>query len=79
MRISDNGVGFDPTEVAASKPGHLGLVAMRERAEMAGGRIDLYCLPGSGTVLEVWMPAPAAALQRRDEVADVPHPLGRSA
>jgi signal transduction histidine kinase len=86
MRISDNGVGFDPVDVAASKPGHLGLVAMRERAEMAGGKIDLYSLPGSGTVLEVWMPAPAAELKQPDEpdepgeLADlVTLPLDRSA
>jgi signal transduction histidine kinase len=56
MRISDDGVGFDPMDVAA-KPGHLGLAAMRERAEMAGGTIDLHSLPGAGTVLKVWMPA----------------------
>jgi nitrate/nitrite-specific signal transduction histidine kinase len=65
---------------ASLKPGHLGLVAMRERAEMAGGKIDLYSLPGSGTVLEVWMPAPAAELQQPDTVADlVTFPLDRSA
>jgi len=74
LRISDNGVGFDPLEDAATKPGHLGLVAMRERAEMAGGRINLHSLPGSGTVLEVWMPAEEAARQapivEADELAD---------
>lgn len=80
MRINDNGVGFDPAEIAATKPGHLGLVAMRERAEMAGGKIDLYSLPGSGTVLEVWMPAPAAELEPRGDPADlVSLPLHRSA
>jgi signal transduction histidine kinase len=84
MRISDNGVGFDPIEVAVTKPGHLGLVAMRERAEMAGGKIDLYSLPGSGTVLEVWMPAPVleevASDALGDEFGDVlDFPMGRSA
>jgi len=57
MRISDDGVGFDPLEVGTTKPGHLGLATMRERAEIAGGRIDLHSLPGAGTVLKVWMPA----------------------
>jgi signal transduction histidine kinase len=80
LRIADNGVGFDPAEVAAINPGHLGLVAMRERAEMAGGKIDLYSLPGSGTVLEVWMPAPATALEPVADVADLlPVPLDRTA
>jgi signal transduction histidine kinase len=56
MRIEDDGMGFSPLEVRGSKPGHLGLAAMRERAEMAGGRIHLHSLPGAGTVLEVWLP-----------------------
>jgi signal transduction histidine kinase len=80
MRIADNGVGFDPVEIATTKPGHLGLVAMRERAEMAGGKIDLYSLPGSGTVLEVWMPAPATELAPAADIADVvTFPLDRTA
>jgi signal transduction histidine kinase len=89
LRVSDNGVGFDPVEVVATKPGHMGLVAMRERAEMAGGRINLYSLPDSGTVLEVWMPTeepeqvtpPVAADESADdELGDVLRfPLDRSA
>jgi signal transduction histidine kinase len=88
LRVSDNGVGFDPVDVVATKPGHLGLVAMRERAEMAGGRIDLYSLPGSGTVLEVWMPAPepepeAPAVMAEDADAELgdllAFPIDRSA
>jgi len=66
--------------VTATKPGHLGLVAMRERAELAGGTIDLHSLPGSGTVLEVWLPAESASFERtpldRDDMAI---PLDRSA
>jgi signal transduction histidine kinase len=81
MRISDDGVGFDPAQVAEAKPGHLGLVAMRERAEMAGGSIDLHSLPGSGTVLEVWLPAESASFEppsiERDDPAAIP--LNRSA
>jgi signal transduction histidine kinase len=80
MRISDDGAGFDAAEVTATKPGHLGLVAMRERAELAGGTIDLHSLPGSGTVLEVWLPAESASFERtpldRDDMAI---PLDRSA
>jgi nitrate/nitrite-specific signal transduction histidine kinase len=64
-----------------TKPGHLGLVAMRERAEMAGGSIDLHSLPGSGTVLEVWLPAESTSLEpapiERDDMVAVP--LHRSA
>ena len=54
MRISDDGVGF--LLQYETRPGHLGLGAMRERAEMAGGRCSMFSLPGEGTTLEVWLP-----------------------
>jgi PAS domain S-box-containing protein len=60
-RISDDGVGF----VAGDEepvPGHLGLAAMRERAELAGGWLTIKAAPGEGTILEVWIPvAPPSA------------------
>lgn len=56
MVIADDGVGCRPEQALAPKAGHLGLVAMRERAEMAGGRCQLFSLPGAGTTLEVWLP-----------------------
>jgi signal transduction histidine kinase len=56
MEIEDDGVGFLPQEAVVAAPGHLGLAAMRERAEMAGGRCELRSLPGGGTTLVVWLP-----------------------
>jgi signal transduction histidine kinase len=57
MEIVDDGVGFQPQDAVVAAPGHMGLAAMRERAEMAGGRCELHSLPGQGTTLDVWMPA----------------------
>jgi signal transduction histidine kinase len=56
MRIVDDGVGFKPQDAVVAAPGHLGLAAMRERAEMAGGSSRLWSLPGEGTTMEVWLP-----------------------
>jgi signal transduction histidine kinase len=56
MRISDDGRGFLLADDSGSRPGHLGLGSMRERAEMAGGTCSLFSLPGTGTTLEVWLP-----------------------
>ena len=53
-RITDNGVGFEAGR--GSVPGHLGLVAMRERAEMAGGWLRLTSAAGKGTTVEFWIP-----------------------
>jgi PAS domain S-box-containing protein len=55
VRIQDDGKGFD-VEGAESKPGHLGLVSMHERAQIAGGWWLVRCPPGGGTVVEFWLP-----------------------
>jgi PAS domain S-box-containing protein len=55
VRITDDGVGFTPTETP-SAPGHLGLAAMRERVELAGGTIRVDSAPRTGTVVECWLP-----------------------
>jgi signal transduction histidine kinase len=54
-RIVDDGVGFDSSR-NGSVPGHLGLIAMRERAEMAGGWFRLTSSAGNGCVIEFWIP-----------------------
>ena len=56
MQIADDGVGFRPQDALVAAPGHLGLAAMKERAEMAGGWCKLWSLPDEGTTLEVWLP-----------------------
>jgi PAS domain S-box-containing protein len=54
-RIVDDGVGFEGGR-GASSPGHLGLVAMRERAEMAGGWFRITSSTGKGCIVEYWIP-----------------------
>lgn len=54
LRISDDGVGFDPARVPI---GHYGLMTMRERAEAAGGRLIVEAGGGRrGTRIEVRLP-----------------------
>jgi len=53
--IADDGVGFDSSR-NGSVPGHLGLIAMRERAEMAGGWFRITSSAGKGCVVEYWIP-----------------------
>jgi len=55
VRIQDDGKGFD-VELTDSKPGHLGLVSMRERAQIAGGWWLVRCPSEGGTVVEFWLP-----------------------
>jgi signal transduction histidine kinase len=58
LQIADDGVGFDLSRLgeAGSTPG-LGLITMRERVELAGGRFALHTHPGDGTVIEIRLPA----------------------
>jgi PAS domain S-box-containing protein len=65
VRVVDDGVGFDPGLAAAAAPGHLGLAAMRERAQTAGGRWVVTSAPGRGTTIAFWVPCTHA-----EEIAD---------
>ncbi|WP_261663685.1 GAF domain-containing protein [Deinococcus sp. Marseille-Q6407] len=55
--VSDDGQGFDPAAAAAlAAQGHLGLLGLRERAQLAGGRLELDSRPGGGTRIHIWLP-----------------------
>lgn len=53
VRVSDDGKGFDP---AAPTDG-FGLIGMRERAELAGGTVELRTAPDEGTTILATVPA----------------------
>lgn len=53
--VSDDGTGFVVSE-GLYLPGHLGLIAMRERAQLAGGWCRLDSEPGTGTRISFWIP-----------------------
>jgi signal transduction histidine kinase len=53
--VTDNGQGFVVAE-RNNLPGHMGLLALRERALMAGGWYKIESQPGLGTHVEFWMP-----------------------
>jgi two-component system sensor histidine kinase UhpB len=56
--ISDNGRGFDPATVVVPSPTGqgLGLLGMRERLTLVGGRLELDARPGSGTTVRAMVP-----------------------
>jgi len=55
VTIRDDGVGFN---VELLRTG-LGLVGMGERAELAGGCLDIQSAPGAGTTLRARFPLPS--------------------
>jgi len=52
LRVSDTGVGFDPTETF-NAPRGWGLAGMRERVESVDGKMCVQSAPGEGTTIEV--------------------------
>ncbi len=54
LRVSDDGVGFDPARAARS--GRIGLLSMKERAEAIGASLEVRSAPGQGTSVEVRWP-----------------------
>lgn len=66
MEITDNGKGFAVNgNSSAKKHNRLGLLGMRERAEMAGGTFCVESAPGHSTTVRVVIP-PAKVRSRKD-------------
>jgi len=55
VEVSDNGRGFVVAE-SVRVPGHIGLVALRERAQLGGGWCRIQSEPGAGTNIGFWLP-----------------------
>jgi signal transduction histidine kinase len=57
LTVSDRGRGFDSKSGGPGGPSrHIGLLGMRERVELLGGRFVLRSAPGAGTRIEVSLP-----------------------
>jgi len=57
IAVEDDGRGFDPATVE-SRPGHLGIPAMADRATIAGGRLEIQRRDEGGTRVRIWLPSP---------------------
>jgi PAS domain S-box-containing protein len=55
LLIRDNGLGFDAGSVQAQTAG-LGLIGIKERAALIGGRAKIISSPNKGTTVEVFLP-----------------------
>jgi signal transduction histidine kinase len=65
--VEDDGVGFDPAEVAAKavKAGGFGLFSIRERLEQLGGHLEIESEPGRGTKAALIAPLKQEKVNRR--------------
>jgi signal transduction histidine kinase len=60
LRVRDDGQGIDSALLDEQRPGHFGLPGMRERAELVGGRLDVWSEVGAGTEVDLTIPAAKA-------------------
>jgi signal transduction histidine kinase len=63
LRIEDNGIGFDPQ---ALRPGHYGIVGLREQAELIGAELHIDSKLNEGTTLRVSLRLSPIAFNRAD-------------
>lgn len=56
LEVRDDGVGFDAEATNDVAPSSLGLIGMRERAQLVGGVLVVRSRPGEGTQLSVTVP-----------------------
>ena len=62
VTVEDNGKGFNPAAVPVSRAGRgLGLLGMRERAELLGGVLEIDSVMGRGTRVHGVLPLPDGA------------------
>ncbi len=63
VAVEDDGVGFQVPESpdALARAGHFGLMGIRERALLFGGRVTITSQPGAGTRLVVHLPFSASS------------------
>jgi signal transduction histidine kinase/ligand-binding sensor domain-containing protein len=60
LQVRDDGKGIDRAVLADERRGHFGLPGMRERAELVGGRLEVWSEVGVGTELDLRIPAAKA-------------------
>jgi len=66
LEVEDDGVGFDVNAVsrAYDKRSSLGMINLRERAELVNGILNLQSTPGKGTKVSVYLPLTEEAADR---------------
>jgi signal transduction histidine kinase len=64
LLVRDNGCGIDPQILRTGRPGHWGLLGMRERADRMGARLHVLSGPGAGTEIHLSVPGRIAYQDR---------------
>ena len=66
VTVADAGIGFDPSRLRLRG---FGLLSIRERLELLGGRLDIASTPGQGSQFTLWVPLQSAGREFPDSTA----------
>jgi NarL family two-component system sensor histidine kinase YdfH len=66
IEIRDDGIGFDLSH-EATRAGHYGLLGLRERARLAGGRLEIESASGRGTTMRFTLPTAKVTVSRQED------------
>ncbi len=66
LEVEDDGVGFNLGSVSSNYEyrGSLGMINMRERAELINGHLEIFSAEGEGTTIRLWIPLTDEAAER---------------
>jgi ligand-binding sensor domain-containing protein/signal transduction histidine kinase len=70
VRVSDDGLGIEPRVLESGRSGHWGVFGMRERSQQIGATVKLSSRLGSGTEVELVVPAHVAFQDAAPRPAD---------
>ncbi|MCE3261189.1 MAG: histidine kinase [Pseudoduganella sp.] len=68
LEVRDDGRGLGEVVEHGARPGHFGLVGMRERAAAIGATCTVLSPPGGGTMVRLQVPAQLAYVERRSSL-----------
>lgn len=66
LRITDDGIGFEPGALSSLQVGHYGVVGMQERIQRIGGRFLVNSAPGAGTEVMIYVPRESGMPETRE-------------
>ena len=65
LTVKDDGIGFAPSDIELNRPGHYGLIGMRERATQIHAALNLQSIPGQGTTIQLDVPVTGSELENQ--------------
>jgi signal transduction histidine kinase len=71
LRVTDRGVGF---ATGGTERAGIGLISMRERVSLVGGKIQIQSAPGAGTLIGVRVPVDVGRGKLSEVVTDEEDP-----